>query len=147
MALTRGAPLHAPHLQRYLRSSLRQLVRSSWIRCRGYQDAYTGCKAEATIPTIYNQVFSTVDPTNSGETSVNSLSRVLSTSGLPASTVNKVRELHSVVVGARVTESTAPEDYQPSKLTAAGIQTRVLCRIVSRGVGTVRKGCVAYLRR
>lgn len=46
--------------------------------------------AEATIPAIYHQSFGTVDPTNSGETSVNSLSRVLSTSLLPAATVDKV---------------------------------------------------------
>lgn len=42
------------------------------------------------MPAIYQQSFSTVDPTNSGETSVNSLSRVLSTSSLPAATVDKV---------------------------------------------------------
>lgn len=43
------------------------------------------------MPTIYQQSFNAVDPTNSGETSVNSLSRVLSTSSLPAATVDKVR--------------------------------------------------------
>ena len=43
------------------------------------------------MPTIYQKSFSEVDPTNSGETSVNSLSRVLSTSSLPAATVDKVR--------------------------------------------------------
>jgi hypothetical protein len=43
------------------------------------------------VPAIYQQSFSAVDPTNSGETSVNSLSRVLSTSSLPAATVDKVR--------------------------------------------------------
>ena len=42
------------------------------------------------MPTIYQQSFNAVDPTNSGETSVNSLSRVLSTSSLPAATVDKV---------------------------------------------------------
>ena len=42
------------------------------------------------MPAIYQQSFNTVDPTNSGETSVNSLSRVLSTSSLPAATVDKV---------------------------------------------------------
>jgi len=44
------------------------------------------------VPAIYQQSFSAVDPTNSGETSVNSLSRVLSTSSLPAATVDKVRQ-------------------------------------------------------
>jgi hypothetical protein len=43
------------------------------------------------VPAIYQQLFSAVDPTNSGETSVNSLSRVLSTSSLPATTIDKVR--------------------------------------------------------
>jgi sorting nexin-8 len=43
------------------------------------------------VPAIYQQSFGAVDPTNSGETSVNSLSRVLSTSSLPAATVDKVR--------------------------------------------------------
>ena len=47
--------------------------------------------AEATVPAIYQQSFGAVDPTNSSETSVNSLSRVLSTSSLPAATVDKVR--------------------------------------------------------
>jgi sorting nexin-8 len=42
------------------------------------------------VPAIYQQSFAAVDPTNSGETSVNSLSRVLSTSSLPAAKVDKV---------------------------------------------------------
>lgn len=48
--------------------------------------------ADATVPSIYDRAFASVDPTNSGETSVNSLSRVLSTSSLPAGTIDKVRE-------------------------------------------------------
>jgi hypothetical protein len=52
--------------------------------------------AEATVPAIYQQSFSAVDPTNSGETSVNSLSRVLSTSSLPAAKVDKVRYTHTI---------------------------------------------------
>ncbi|KAI0050962.1 hypothetical protein FA95DRAFT_1630968 [Auriscalpium vulgare] len=51
---------------------------------------FTSAIADATVPPIYQQSFSIVDPTNSGETSVNSLSRVLSTSSLPASTVDKI---------------------------------------------------------
>ncbi|TFY80322.1 hypothetical protein EWM64_g3691 [Hericium alpestre] len=46
--------------------------------------------ADATVPAVYHTAFAAVDPTNSGETSVNSLSRVLSTSGLPAGTVDKI---------------------------------------------------------
>lgn len=43
------------------------------------------------MPTIYNASFNAVDPDNTGETSVNALSRVLSTSSLPAATIDRVR--------------------------------------------------------
>ncbi|KAI0295396.1 hypothetical protein B0F90DRAFT_1751359 [Multifurca ochricompacta] len=56
---------------------------------------FTNAIAEATVPAIYQQSWNTVDPTNSGETSVNSLSRVLSTSSLPAATVDKIVNLVS----------------------------------------------------
>lgn len=56
---------------------------------------FTNAIAEATVPAIYQQSFSAVDPTNSGETSVNSLSRVLSTSSLPAAKVDKIVNLVS----------------------------------------------------
>jgi sorting nexin-8 len=49
--------------------------------------------ADATVPPIYNQAFSAVDPDNTGETSLGSLSRVLETSSLPASTIDRVRQL------------------------------------------------------
>jgi sorting nexin-8 len=39
-----------------------------------------------------------VDPTNIGETSVNALSRVLGTSSLPASTIDRVRARFFLVV-------------------------------------------------
>lgn len=42
------------------------------------------------MPTIYHTSFAAVDPENTGETSVNSLSRVLATSSLPAATIDKV---------------------------------------------------------
>ncbi|KAJ7224308.1 hypothetical protein GGX14DRAFT_425113 [Mycena pura] len=51
--------------------------------------------ADATVPAIYNQAFQLVDPNNSGETSVNSLSRVLGTSLLPAATIDKIVNLVS----------------------------------------------------
>ncbi|KAG1880479.1 hypothetical protein C8R48DRAFT_752252 [Suillus tomentosus] len=51
--------------------------------------------AEATVPDSYYRAFAVVDTTNSGETSVNALSRVLSTSGLPATTVEKIVNLVS----------------------------------------------------
>lgn len=50
-------------------------------------DSYVG---EATLPAIYNQAFAAVDTANSGETSVSALSRVLGTSSLSASTIDKV---------------------------------------------------------
>jgi len=56
---------------------------------------FTNAIAEATVPAIYQQSFRAVDPSNSGETSVNSLSRVLSTSALPAATIDKIVNLVS----------------------------------------------------
>ncbi|KAH9840265.1 uncharacterized protein C8Q71DRAFT_484009 [Rhodofomes roseus] len=49
----------------------------------------------ATVPPIYIQAFVTVDDTNTGETSVSALSRVLRTSALPASTIDKIVSLVS----------------------------------------------------
>ncbi len=50
----------------------------------------TQTPADATVPEIYHRAFALVDITNTGETSVNGLSRVLGSSSLPASTVEKV---------------------------------------------------------
>ncbi|KAF9810448.1 hypothetical protein IEO21_06918 [Rhodonia placenta] len=50
---------------------------------------------EATLPAIYNQAFAAVDTANSGETSVSALSRVLGTSSLSASTIDKIVSLVS----------------------------------------------------
>ncbi|KAI0084454.1 hypothetical protein BDY19DRAFT_898512 [Irpex rosettiformis] len=46
--------------------------------------------ADAVVPSVYHEAFVAVDPTNSGETSVNGLSRVLSTSGLSATNIDKI---------------------------------------------------------
>ncbi|KAJ7623207.1 hypothetical protein FB45DRAFT_924904 [Roridomyces roridus] len=51
--------------------------------------------ADATVPAIYDRSFQLVDPTNSGEVSVNSLSRVLGTSSLPAATIDRIVNLVS----------------------------------------------------
>ncbi|ESK96495.1 sorting nexin mvp1 [Moniliophthora roreri MCA 2997] len=51
--------------------------------------------ADATVPSIYDRAFVAVDPANTGETSVGSLSRVLATSGLPAATIDKIVNLVS----------------------------------------------------
>ncbi|TFK39780.1 hypothetical protein BDQ12DRAFT_711883 [Crucibulum laeve] len=51
--------------------------------------------ADATVPSIYHRSFAAVDPENTGETSVNSLSRVLSTSSLPAATIDRIVNLVS----------------------------------------------------
>jgi sorting nexin-8 len=51
--------------------------------------------ADATVPAVYNKSFAAVDLTNSGETSVNALSRVLQTSSLPAATVDRIVNLVS----------------------------------------------------
>jgi hypothetical protein len=59
--------------------------------------------ADATVPAIYNTAFSAVDPTNSGETSVNSLSRVLGTSSLPAATIDRVSKSNHLFVCGSLT--------------------------------------------
>ncbi|KAF4611281.1 hypothetical protein D9613_007057 [Agrocybe pediades] len=51
--------------------------------------------ADATVPTIYHRAYAAVDPSNTGETSVNSLTRVLNTSSLPASTIDRIVNLVS----------------------------------------------------
>ncbi|PFH50265.1 hypothetical protein AMATHDRAFT_145640 [Amanita thiersii Skay4041] len=51
--------------------------------------------ANATIPLSYSRAFLAVDPANTGEVSVNALSRVLSTSSLPAATIDKIVNLVS----------------------------------------------------
>ncbi|KXN87384.1 Sorting nexin MVP1 [Leucoagaricus sp. SymC.cos] len=51
--------------------------------------------ADATVPTIYHRAFNAVDNSGMGETSVNSLSRVLATSGLSASTIDRIVNLVS----------------------------------------------------
>ncbi|KAF9466069.1 hypothetical protein BDZ94DRAFT_1188039 [Collybia nuda] len=61
----------------------------------GSSSVFSSVIADATVPTIYNTSFTAVDPSNTGETSVNSLSRVLATSALPAATVDKIVNLVS----------------------------------------------------
>ncbi|KIM44744.1 hypothetical protein M413DRAFT_442700 [Hebeloma cylindrosporum] len=56
---------------------------------------FTAVIADATVPSIYHRSYSAVDPENTGETSVNALSRVLNTSSLPASTIEKIVNLVS----------------------------------------------------
>ncbi|KAG5353549.1 Sorting nexin MVP1 [Termitomyces sp. T112] len=51
--------------------------------------------ADAAIPAIYNTAFAAADPNNLGEASVNSLSRILNTSSLPAATIDKIVNLVS----------------------------------------------------
>lgn len=46
--------------------------------------------ADAIVPPIYNEALTAVEPNFSGETSLTSLSRVLSTSGLGATTIDRV---------------------------------------------------------
>ncbi|KAG6821448.1 hypothetical protein H0H93_010172 [Arthromyces matolae] len=50
--------------------------------------------ADAKVPPIYNAAFAAADPSRLGETSINSLSRILSTSALPAATIDKVWNKH-----------------------------------------------------
>jgi hypothetical protein len=87
----RSSPIHLHQCYRYvvLYTPLRPNTDLFLIPRFGSYDS-TILIAEATVPAIYQQSFGAVDPTNSGETSVNSLSRVLSTSSLPAAKVDKV---------------------------------------------------------
>jgi len=55
---------------------------------------FSSALGEATIPAIYIQAFTAADSVSSGETSVNALTRVLETSSLSASSIDRVR-LHS----------------------------------------------------
>ena len=48
------------------------------------------------MPSIYHASYAAVDPGNTGETSVNALSRVLITSLLPAGTIDKVGSLNDI---------------------------------------------------
>ncbi|KAH7890822.1 hypothetical protein F5I97DRAFT_1975354 [Phlebopus sp. FC_14] len=52
--------------------------------------AFSSVIADATVPELYNRAFAAVDVTSSGEVSVNALSRVLATSSLPATTIDKI---------------------------------------------------------
>lgn len=90
-ALPASSPLHLYQRYRYVFLPLPLYTKDAIKRKSDLaQWGFMAGVAEATIPAIYHQSFGTVDPTNSGETSVNSLSRVLSTSLLPAATVDKV---------------------------------------------------------
>ncbi|KAG8971303.1 Sorting nexin mvp1 [Tulasnella sp. 427] len=51
--------------------------------------------ADAIVPPIYSEALAAVEPNFAGETSLTSLSRVLSTSGLPAATVDRIINLVS----------------------------------------------------
>ncbi|KAH9847569.1 hypothetical protein C2E23DRAFT_847870 [Lenzites betulinus] len=58
-------------------------------------NGFSSVIGEATVPLIYHRAWSAVDPSNTGETSVNALSRALGTSSLPASTVDRIVSLVS----------------------------------------------------
>lgn len=75
--------------------------------------------ADAAVPETYHTAFSAVDIINSGEVSVNALSRVLATSLLPAATIDRVMPWsheHSQSLINLV-------DCKPSELEASGFQT------------------------
>ncbi|OJA14986.1 hypothetical protein AZE42_04321 [Rhizopogon vesiculosus] len=61
----------------------------------GVTTALSSVIAESNVPDSYNRAFAIVDVTHSGEISVNALSRILSTSRLPATTVDKIVNLVS----------------------------------------------------
>ncbi|KAG6845493.1 hypothetical protein H0H87_008390 [Tephrocybe sp. NHM501043] len=71
---------------------------------RNTSSVFSSVIADATVPNIYTAAFTAVDPANLGEASVNSLSRVLSTSGLPAATIDKVIIVNLVSSKPRVSK-------------------------------------------
>ncbi|KAI9063893.1 hypothetical protein FKP32DRAFT_1571236 [Trametes sanguinea] len=58
-------------------------------------NSFSSVIGDATVPPIYARAWSAVDPGNTGETSVNALSRVLGTSSLSASTIDRIVSLVS----------------------------------------------------
>ncbi|KJA28004.1 hypothetical protein HYPSUDRAFT_34271 [Hypholoma sublateritium FD-334 SS-4] len=62
---------------------------------QGQPSVFSAVIADATVPSIYHRAYAAVDPSSVGETSVNALSRVLNTSALPASTVERIVNLVS----------------------------------------------------
>ncbi|TDL23609.1 hypothetical protein BD410DRAFT_768122 [Rickenella mellea] len=56
---------------------------------------FTSVIGDALVPPIYQKAYTAVDPSNTGETTVNALSRVLGTSSLPASTIDRIVNLVS----------------------------------------------------
>ncbi|KZS94326.1 hypothetical protein SISNIDRAFT_484559 [Sistotremastrum niveocremeum HHB9708] len=57
--------------------------------------SFANVKADATVPAVYTKAFSAVDPNATGEVSVKSMVRVMSTSSLPAATIEKIVNLVS----------------------------------------------------
>lgn len=62
---------------------------------RNMNSAFSSVIADATIPELYHRAFAAVDVTNTGEVSVNALSRVLAVSSLPAATIDRIVNLVS----------------------------------------------------
>ena len=81
----------------------------------GFRFGFGDCawKADAVVPPIYHKAFAAVDPTGSGDTTLNALSRVLQTSLLPAATVDKVRFLSPYNLKVDIIQLAA--DHQPRK--------------------------------
>lgn len=90
--------------------------------------------ADADVPSVYNQALAAVDPDNTGETSVNSLSRVLATSSLPAATIDRVRVFPVIIALVKW-----PLDRESGQLSLPRIQARVF-----RGLGF---GCIGPVRQ
>ncbi|KAI6149478.1 hypothetical protein BKA82DRAFT_128741 [Pisolithus tinctorius] len=62
---------------------------------RNMNSAFSSVIADAMIPELYHRAFAAVDVTNTGEVSVNALSRVLAISSLPAATIDRIVNLVS----------------------------------------------------
>lgn len=71
------------------------VIGALWLHYTG-TDVLTKSSADSIAPAVYHQAFAAVDSTGAGETSVNGLSRVLNTSGLSASTIERVSRHRSL---------------------------------------------------
>jgi len=76
---------------------------------------------------------------------VNSLSRVLGTSGLPAATIDKVWSILTFEIDSLLFTLGQMVDRKPGQLTSPCFQTRVLRRFSVGRVGTSGKGCVMLI--
>lgn len=86
-----AAPSPSPPLVNTATSAFSSVIGKTSGECAASRVYAVGFSADAAVPETYHRAFAAVDTINSGEVSVNALSRVLATSLLPAATIDRVR--------------------------------------------------------